>query len=89
MNVKQCENCFHYVKHFVRHGSTMVAVPCGHCVNLQLSAAQKSKRAHVCELWETDAPKKAERRENVQTLLRQIAEQLSVIAAYLENDQLP
>ena len=84
-----CENCKYFVQHYAKHGINISNVSCGHCTNRKLTKIQKKKRlqAKHCEHWESNETEKETQHESLEAALRQIAEQLSAIAALLgKND---
>lgn len=68
----------------------MTTVGCGHCNNQKLTLTQKRKRfcAKHCEHWESNEAEKETRRESLETVLYQLSEQLSSIAALLGKNNL-
>jgi len=89
---KTCENCRYFIQHYAK-GNTkrtlMLKVGCGHCYNGK--GVYDKRRGYldkkVCELWEPVETLIAERKENILTVLRGMAEDLKNIAFILKDDE--
>ena len=86
---KSCRNCKSYLEHYIKRNCSYVAIG-GHCINRELNAKQSKYRYRLhdnCEYWESDDSKKAERREDIKTVLNEMNERLRQIKLILEDDR--
>ena len=87
---KECQNCCHFVKHFVNtRGIFTAVVGCGHCLNRSAPLHRSKKHVHKftsCELWEPIELQKEERKASIERTLQSMQISLSEIAQILKDD---
>lgn len=89
-NEKQnCKNCKHYLEHYIISGLQFSPIG-GHCINRELNDKRKKDKTALienCDYWESNITKKAERKETIKTVIRQMNERLKQIELILETEE--
>ena len=90
---KSCKNCRYFLQHYAK-GYTRTTfihtVDCGHCTNNNYTYNSRKKYPYVngCELWQPIEAQIERRQKGIETVLREMAEHLEIIAAILKDNNL-
>ena len=87
--IKQCENCKFFLRHYIRSVAVYLPVFCGHCTNPELTYQYKSKIRldFCCKYWQSAEDKKAERKQRIEEILQNMSQNLKVISEVLIDDK--
>ena len=90
-NEKSCDNGFYFHQHFHinKNGKLIHIWGDGHCSNDKLTVFVSRKiifKQHICEFWEPNENKEAERRENICKVISDMKKRLDELALLLKED---
>ena len=85
-----CENCKYFVQYYIKKKTIFYATFKGYCSNSEILKIQKRKPFVMrknCEYWESDESVKAERRQHIKHVLRNMCKQIHEIEMILKDDE--
>lgn len=84
-----CRNCKHFMQHYIKGSTSYSRLLEGHCKNQEIPWKIRKHNIswdNCCEKWESNEEVKAEQKENIKTVLKNMRKTLINIEQILSDD---
>ena len=85
MDEKKCENCAHYIQHYVKSKTRFRSIAHGHC-GKPMANGRYRYTAKPCEMWEDFEMRTDDRVSHIKNTLRRMAKQINEFLEVLKDD---